>query len=804
MKVKVNLFLLGTLVASTFVLPPGVLRLNFIELSDFIIIIFSVLVFFDLLRKKDLKLEAFTKEFNLFWSLLIVFMIFSILLYGIHPFTLRIIFYCLLFILFSKFSTRFDLIELSYFIFPFIFLTLLNFSTVLFEISLIENSTGWISYNYENPTFFNRGRLSGYQGSGPNVAGGLFSILTFINLHFYKNLRKSIFLLAALLNASLVFFTFSRGSYLSLAIGVLIVIYSNFGITKKSVFYFFIIFFTGLGFIYFIDSKTLLKESDRGLLTSIAQENINLISKIGPGGYIENIYKDYLLSINPEILEKNLNINLNKVELGITPENYRNSDYKFFIGTSGGGFEILTQSNLVSECSEDRITCQHVRVKKSLLINFLSTVFNTEPTIIEDIINTSSCNISKDSNVNRGEFFCLVNQIQELDPGILRFNSIPTELFYVECEDTKTLLCEERELAVGELAVIVEKLSINSNIVPLDNFADKCNECKFRNALGYIKLEFDKHDNILPRSKFSIYTSDDEISWKSVGYSRTTGEIINFNINESYIEIGGHTDGQSFGNTFLDATIYEFTYKNKQYTKKIMFNENNLNKEYYVFKPNTLDPYTANITFDSGGIKLFRPNKYWLAIDNEFDFQNDFEIILKLSIPEIPWERQTLLSNTSGFSGQTQSWKFEIDDGRPFFYWANPEGVYVLDNKIGDKSLRSGVFVQKDGKITNSKPPIIDPSFLSQLTTAHNGYLTFSVEYGLIISLGFYFLMLSYFYKMYRNLSDINIYIFVSTVMIFIQNLTNDMIYSPDIFVIFIISNGLLYQSSKSSAFKKS
>ena len=53
--------------------------------------------------------------------------------------------------------------------------------------------------------------------------------------------------------------------------------------------------------------------------------------------------------------------------------------------------------------------------EKSLLINFLSTVFDTEPTIIEDIINTSICNISIDSNVNRGEFFCLVNQIQELD-----------------------------------------------------------------------------------------------------------------------------------------------------------------------------------------------------------------------------------------------------------------------------------------------------------------------------------------------------------------------------------------------------
>ena len=154
-----------------------------------------------------------------------------------------------------------------------------------------------------------------------------------------------------------------------------------------------------------------------------------------------------------------------------------------------------------------------------------------------------------------------------------------------------------------------------------------------------------------------------------------------------------------------------------------------MNKEYYVFKPNTVAPYTANITFDSGGIKLFRPNKYWLAIDNEFDFQNDFEIILKLSLPEIPWERQTLLSNTSGFAGQTQSWKFEIDDGRPFFYWANHEGVYVLDNKIGDKSLKWS-FCTKDGKITNSRPPIIDPSFLSQLTTAHNGYLTFSVGMG--------------------------------------------------------------------------
>ena len=61
----------------------------------------------------------------------------------------------------------------------------------------------------------------------------------------------------------------------------------------------------------------------------------------------------------------------------------------------------------------------------------------------------------------------------------------------------------------------------------------------------------------------------------------------------------------------------------------------------------------------------------------------------------------TLISNTSIFNNQIQSWKFEIDDGRLFFYWANPEGVFLQENIIGDKSLRSGVLIQKNGKISN-------------------------------------------------------------------------------------------------------
>jgi len=40
--------------------------------------------------------------------------------------------------------------------------------------------------------------------------------------------------------------------------------------------------------------------------------------------------------------------------------------------------------------------------------------------------------------------------------------------------------------------------------------------------------------------------------------------------------------------------------------------------------------------------------------------------------------------------------------------------------------------------------------------------------------------------------------------MFLIQNITNDMIYSPDMFVLFIISAGIFIQSTKSFEDKKS
>ena len=89
-----------------------------------------------------------------------------------------------------------------------------------------------------------------------------------------------------------------------------------------------------------------------------------------------------------------------------------------------------------------------------------------------------------------------------------------------------------------------------------------------------------------------------------VGYQGTTGDQVEFVNNSSFLEIGGHSDGQSFGNTFLDADIAEVIITDKDGTKNIEFTKENLDNEYYVYKPNSTDTYTSNITFTEAGIKL--------------------------------------------------------------------------------------------------------------------------------------------------------------------------------------------------------
>ena len=111
---------------------------------------------------------------------------------------------------------------------------------------------------------------------------------------------------------------------------------------------------------------------------------------------------------------------------------------------------------------------------------------------------------------------------------------------------------------------------------------------------------------------------------------------------------------------------------------------------------------------------------------------------------------------------------------------------------VGDRSLRSGLLYADGSFFESGSPPTVDSAHLSQLTTAHNGFLTFAVEYGIILSI----VVLSFF--LYGLNIGINKGDEVGNVMVtllsllLIQNLTNDLIYAPDTALYFWLTTGIL------------
>ena len=792
---KITLLFSGVLFALSLIIPPNIGKLFMLEYSDIpTIFLFLILLFLNL---KKFKLD---KSDFLWVGLLMLFVLF-LFFDWLNPTSMRFIFYILIGLLVKKVAKNLIINDLELFFLPLILVSLLSLMSFMFNLSYLNNSIGWITnYSDTNNIFFS-GRLAGFQGSGPNVAGTIFGLLSILSFYFYKNTRRNFYQILIFVNLFLFFITYSRGSYLALLIVSIIYILSKIKSRKFKIIYISGIFISSLALLYFGPSDVILKENDRSLLASIAISNIEFVNGVGGGQYVEKIYEPYLLSVNPDLLEENLKITLNKVELGITPEEYRDTNIDFFIGTSGGGFEILQQYFIVGQCSDDRNTCQYLRVDEDTVINFLNIFRLPNQDLVQKAINNCVDNSKK--LITRGEFACLAFELNVLGNNLnfyefydlennseanVHFSYLKSNSIFIECEASGLYSCKDRPIAVGELSVIVENLFIRDSLLPIENLINFCAECEFRSIDGYIKIKFDKYDYFLPRSKISFFTSEDNLNWDIVGYPHYTGEVISFTTNTGLIEIGGHADGQSFGNTFLDANIKSIEIISKSESKKVNFEKDNLNENFFIYQPNSLNNYNSKITFEDQGLKLFRPNKYWVSIENQFDFNEDFEIIIQLSIPEIPWETQTLISNTSAFTGETQSWKVDIDDGRLFFSWTNSDGEYV--NQLGDKSLRSGVLVQKNGKISSEQPPLASSSYLSQLTTAHNGYLTFFVEYGLLQGLIFFIVLIFLVFNKSNIINDNQLILIFSLLYFLIHNITNDLIYSPDAIIFFMIILG--------------
>ena len=195
----------------------------------------------------------------------------------------------------------------------------------------------------------------------------------------------------------------------------------------------------------------------------------------------------------------------------------------------------------------------------------------------------------------------------------------------------------------------------------------------------------------------------------------------------------------------------------------------------------------GKIVYSEAGLQLKRPRSYWVAIPNQTSItEKDFEIILQLKLNNIPKGNETLFSQSSIINNSAlnnnQSWKWSIIDGRMYFFWVD-DIVSGYSNYLGGQSLRSGKLISENGKFSS----IISNFSISQydeITTSHNGFLTMAVEYGLFPVM---LIVLSLFIIIYKNIDSKNALEISLMSAFLVQNLTNDLIYSPDIAIYFWI-----------------
>ena len=304
---------------------------------------------------------------------------------------------------------------------------------------------------------------------------------------------------------------------------------------------------------------------------------------------------------------------------------------------------------------------------------------------------------------------------------------------------------------------------------------------------GFLKLDFIYRDKYLPRSVISFHYSNNGTQWEQIGFDHTNGTVINLIQNDSYFEVGGWGDGQSNDDSYLDGVINEVEIKTETSINRYEFPKYKRGIDYFVLTPKLRNVYRGDLKYSESGIQLERPRDYWLALPNYVDLsKKDFSIVVGLDIDEIPKGNETIFSQSSilrlNEEFNDQSWKWSIVDGRMYFFWIeNVDNGY--SNYLGGQSLRSGKLISLDGKFQSIMSDF-NISQYDEITTSHNGFLTMSVEYGILPVV---FLLLSFLYLVFNNLNRNYLFEHIIFAMFLIQNLTNDLIYSPDIAIYFWI-----------------
>jgi hypothetical protein len=274
-----------------------------------------------------------------------------------------------------------------------------------------------------------------------------------------------------------------------------------------------------------------------------------------------------------------------------------------------------------------------------------------------------------------------------------------------------------------------------------------------------------------------------------IGSEHTNGSVIELIQNDSYFEVGGWGDGQSPGDSYLDGFVkqVDISFLDNIYSYQLI--EKNRDKDYFVYLPTSTEFYDnrndGKLVYTEDGLELKRPRSYWIAIPSEDNIsQQDFEVVVKLKLNNIPKGNETIFSQSSIISISdtinNQSWKWSIVDGRMYFFWVE-DIVSGYSNYLGGQSLRSGRLIASNGQF-ESITSDFSLSQYDEITTSHNGFLTMAVEYGLfpVVLIVFCILLLAIKNASYKNHFSLTILLALLT-----QNLTNDLIYSPDVAIYF-------------------
>ncbi|MDB3969483.1 O-antigen ligase family protein [Acidimicrobiia bacterium] len=344
---------------------------------------------------------------------------------------------------------------------------------------------------------------------------------------------------------------------------------------------------------------------------------------------------------------------------------------------------------------------------------------------------------------------------------------------------------------------VLEKFNIVYSENDKNNHTKKTTQNENEPAEGYLKLKFDYKDGVLPRSVVSFYHSQNAITWSQIGSEHTDGSVIELIKNDSFFEVGGWGDGQSPGDSYLDGFIKQVNISFSDNKYSYQFIEENRDIDYFVYLPTTREFYDnrndGRLVYTEDGLKLKRPRSYWVAIPNEDDIsQQDFEVVIQLKLNNIPKGNETIFSQSSIITTSNninnQSWKWSIIDGRMYFFWVE-DIISGYSNYLGGQSLRSGRLVTNNGQFDS----IISDFSLSQydeITTSHNGFLTMAVEYGLFPVV---LIVLSILFIVVKNVNYKNHFLIALLIALLTQNLTNDLIYSPDVAIYFWIIPSYLF-----------